>query len=62
MAEEFHDYTLFGTWWFLENIIYQQVWKEPIDPDSDSSPLKDVTKSHLFLGQNASDEAITIAE
>lgn len=62
MESEFHKYTLSGTWWFLENIIYQQVWKEPMDPDNPSSQLKNITKSRLILGQNADGEAITIGD
>lgn len=62
MDAEFHNYTLSGTWWFLENLIYQQVWKEPVDPDDPSSSLKNITKSHLILGQNSDGDAITIGD
>ncbi|MDR1906823.1 MAG: hypothetical protein LBQ03_01205 [Puniceicoccales bacterium] len=61
-AEEFHEYALSGPWWYLDNMIYQQTWKEPIDPSDDGSALGDVKKSHLILGQNSDGEAITIGE
>jgi hypothetical protein len=61
-AEEFHRYTLSGPWWYLNNLIYQQVWKEPVNPNNDDSALGDVKKSHLILGQDADGDAITIGE
>jgi hypothetical protein len=61
-AEEFHRYTLSGPWWYLNNLIYQQVWKEPVNPDTDDSTLGDVKKSHLILGQDANGDAVTIGE
>ncbi|MDR0740152.1 MAG: hypothetical protein LBF34_00380 [Puniceicoccales bacterium] len=60
--EEFHRYTLSGPWWYLNNLIYQQVWKEPLNPNDDDSALGDVKKSHLILGQDAEGNAVTIGE
>ncbi|MDR3317754.1 MAG: hypothetical protein LBS71_03040 [Puniceicoccales bacterium] len=62
VMEEFHQYTLSGAWWYLENIIYQQIWKEPLNPNDDGSVLTDISKSHLILGQNLNGDAITIGE
>ncbi|MDR2812397.1 MAG: hypothetical protein LBB05_01215 [Puniceicoccales bacterium] len=61
-AEEFHRYTLSGPWWYLDNLIYQQIWKEPVNPNDDDSTLGNIRKSHLVLGQDVDGNAITIGE
>jgi hypothetical protein len=61
-AEECHRYTLSGPWWYLDNLIYQQNWKEPTNPSDDDSALGNVLKSHLILGQDSDGNAITIGE
>jgi hypothetical protein len=61
-SEEFHRYTLSGPWWYFDNLIYQQIWKEPVNPNDADSTLENVQKSHLILGQNADGDAITIGE
>ncbi|MDR1366833.1 MAG: hypothetical protein LBJ13_02925 [Puniceicoccales bacterium] len=61
-VEEFHRYTLSGPWWYLDNLIYQQTWKEPVNPNDDGSTLGDVKKSHLILGQDIDGNAVTIDE
>ncbi|MDR1591071.1 MAG: hypothetical protein LBR92_03705 [Puniceicoccales bacterium] len=61
-VEEFHRYTLSGSWWYLDSLIYQQVWKEPVNPNADDSTLSNVQKSHLILGQDSDGNAITIGE
>jgi hypothetical protein len=61
-GEEFQRYELAGPWWYLDNIIYQQQWKEPSDWDDGNSALCDVAKSHLILGQGSDGNPITIGE
>ncbi|MDR2200996.1 MAG: hypothetical protein LBN94_02730 [Puniceicoccales bacterium] len=61
-GEEFQCYTLSGPWWYLDNIIYQQLWKEPSDSNDDNSTLNDVHRSHLILGQDVDGNAISIGE
>jgi hypothetical protein len=61
-ASEEYEYEISGAWWYLENLIYQQAWKEPIDPSESSSPLYDVYKSRVILGQGISGTRINIGE
>ncbi|MDR1303531.1 MAG: hypothetical protein LBJ81_02835 [Puniceicoccales bacterium] len=61
-GEEFRRYELGGPWWYLDNIIYQQLWKEPSDWDDADAPLNDVPKSHLILGQGSDGDPISIGE
>lgn len=60
--QETDKYELSGAWWYLENLIYQQAWKEPVDPTDTSSDLYDVYKSRVILGQDISGKSITIGE
>ncbi len=60
--QETDKYELSGAWWYLENLIYQQAWKEPVDPTNTSSDLYDVYKSRVILGQDISGKSITIGE
>jgi hypothetical protein len=60
--EEGYAYEVAGMWWYLENIIYQQAWKEPIDPDAASPSMRSVYKSRVILGQSASGERINIGQ
>ncbi|MDR0590797.1 MAG: hypothetical protein LBG09_03035 [Puniceicoccales bacterium] len=62
VGEEFRRYELGGPWWYLDSIIYQQLWKEPSDWDDAAAPLSDVPKSHLILGQGSDGDPITIGE
>jgi hypothetical protein len=59
---EAYRYEISGPWWYLENIIYQQPWKEPVDPSASSPNLHDVYRSRVILGQSISGNAITIGE
>ncbi|MDR0728431.1 MAG: hypothetical protein LBF21_02385 [Puniceicoccales bacterium] len=51
-----------GPWWFLEQTIYQQKWKESSDTSSEDSPLQDVYKSHLILGQDENGQALSLGQ
>lgn len=62
VSGEAQQYTLSGSWWYLEQIIYQQNWMEPTNPDDEESTLKEVAKSHLILGQDVNGLALTIGE
>lgn len=57
---EDHHYEASGTWWYLENLIYQQQWNAPIDPSNPDSELHEVFKSHIILGQDISGNRISI--
>lgn len=57
---EYIEYRMSGPWWQLENLIYQQIWKEPIDSDSDEIETRDITKTRLILGQDINGDNITI--
>jgi hypothetical protein len=57
---ENHSYEASGAWWFLENLIYQQMWKIPVDSQDPDSQLTNIYKGHIILGQNLSGEKITI--
>ncbi|MDR1255763.1 MAG: hypothetical protein LBJ94_02470 [Puniceicoccales bacterium] len=57
---ENHSYEASGAWWFLENLIYQQAWKMPVDSQDPDSQLTNVYKGHVILGQDLSGEKITI--
>jgi hypothetical protein len=46
----------------LENLIYQQAWKEPVDPEENDSTLYNVYKSRVILGQDISGTRITIGQ
>ncbi|MDR1433081.1 MAG: hypothetical protein LBI61_01935 [Puniceicoccales bacterium] len=59
---EEYTYEVSGGWWYLENLIFQQAWKEPIDPTASSPTLGDVYKSRVILGQDLSSARITIGE
>ena len=60
--QETDKYELSGAWWYLENLIYQQAWKQPVDPTDTSTDLYDVYKSRVILGQDISGKAITIGD
>lgn len=59
---EDHKYEVSGSWWYLENLIYQQAWKEPIDTSDPESQLKNIFRGHVILGQDLSGEKIPIGE
>jgi hypothetical protein len=59
---EAYQYEVSGVWWYLENLIYQQAWKEPIDPVDDSPTLYNVYKSRVILGQDISGAQLSIGE
>lgn len=49
---EKQHYEASGSWWFLENLIYQQNWSLPINPADADSELHNVLKSRIILGQD----------
>ncbi|MDR1414070.1 MAG: hypothetical protein LBI56_04010 [Puniceicoccales bacterium] len=59
---EFYEYEISGVWWYLENIVYQQAWKESTDYDDPSPALSNVYKSRIILGQNVDGTLVTIGE
>ncbi len=59
---EKQQYEASGSWWYLENLIYQQQWNEPIDSSDPDSELQNVLKSHIILGQDISGNKLTIGE
>jgi hypothetical protein len=59
---EAYQYELSGVWWYLENLIYQQAWKEPIDPTENSPTLYDVYKSRVILGLDISGTQLSIGQ
>jgi hypothetical protein len=59
---ETHRYEASGAWWFLENLIYQQAWKVPIDSDDPDSQLTTIYKGHIILCQGTSGERVTIGD
>lgn len=62
VRQEFQQYVISGAWWQLEHLMYQQVWKEPLDPTSEDSLLVDITKTRVILGQNLDGDQMTIGE
>lgn len=59
---ENQQYEASGGWWYLENLIYQQQWNEPIDPSNPDSDLQNVLKSRIILGQDINGDKISIGE
>ncbi|MDR2776486.1 MAG: hypothetical protein LBB17_00350 [Puniceicoccales bacterium] len=59
---EAYQYEVSGFWWYLENLIYQQAWKEPIDPMEDSPTLYNVYKSRVILGLDISGVQLSIGQ
>ncbi|MDR2779142.1 MAG: hypothetical protein LBB16_02545 [Puniceicoccales bacterium] len=59
---EAYVYEVSGVWWYLENLIYQQAWKEPIDPTEDPPTLYNVYKSKVILGLDISGSLVTIGQ
>ncbi|MDR3143751.1 MAG: hypothetical protein LBT57_02820, partial [Puniceicoccales bacterium] len=58
----YQRHVISGPWWFLEQTIYQQKWKESSDSSSEYSQLRDVYKSHLILGQDENGQALTLGQ
>jgi len=58
----FRNYLVSGPWYFLERTIYQQKWKESSNSSVADSPLQDVYKSHLILGQDENGNPLTIGQ
>lgn len=46
-------YELAGPWWYLDDLVYQQGWKQLSDFGDPLSPLTEVDRSRLLLGMNA---------
>ncbi|MDR2668071.1 MAG: hypothetical protein LBB38_03470 [Puniceicoccales bacterium] len=59
---EDHEYGIYGPWWHLESIVYQQPWNIAIDPDDQDSQLAATMKSHIILGQNQNGEQLTMRQ
>ncbi|MDR2603597.1 MAG: hypothetical protein LBC11_03510 [Puniceicoccales bacterium] len=59
---EAYQYEVSGAWWYLENLIYQQAWKEPIDPTESSPTLYNVYKSRVILGLDISGTQLSIGQ
>jgi hypothetical protein len=59
---EAYQYEMSGVWWYLENLIYQQAWKEPIDPTESSPTLYNVYKSRVILGLDISGTQLSIGQ
>lgn len=51
-TEELASYTVSGPWWQLDNLIFQDDRKVPIDPDDATSELQTVFTSHVVLFQD----------
>ena len=60
--EEEYEYEVSGPWWYLENIIYQQAWNEPIDAELQDPVLHSVYKSRVIIGQNINGESLTVGD
>ena len=61
-GRKYARYVSKNAWYDLERIVFQQVWKTPSDPSSADSPLGDVLKSRVILGQNASGQKQSVSE
>lgn len=55
-------YEVWGPFWELESIIYQQLWKMRTDPADPNGSLRDIYKSHIILGQSMDGKSLTLAE
>jgi hypothetical protein len=60
--DEEYYYEISGGWWYLENLIYQQAWKEPDNPSVSSPTFYNVYKSRVILGQDISGSSLTIGD
>ncbi|MDR1414141.1 MAG: hypothetical protein LBI56_04400 [Puniceicoccales bacterium] len=60
--EEAYEYEVSGVWWYLENLVYQQAWRESADYDDPSPTLHNVYKSRIILGQDVDGTLLTIGE
>lgn len=44
-------YKLVGPWWYLDDLVFQQNWKQLQDFSDEDSSLLDVTRSRVVIGQ-----------
>ena len=54
--EEYQDYQVLGPFWYLDNLVYQQLWTIK---DADHND-EQVYKSRVILGQNAAGAKVTV--
>ncbi|HQU08714.1 MAG TPA: hypothetical protein PLV25_01995 [Opitutales bacterium] len=59
---ECQQYELQGPLWFLEHLVYQQLWNEAIDPNNPDSAVKPIYKGRIILGQSDSGAPIGCTE
>ena len=52
-AHESRVYELAGPWWYLENLVFQQTWKEAKNLEDPESDLISIEKGRVILGQDA---------
>ncbi len=52
-------YELAGPWWYLEDLVFQQDWKQLQDFDDDASGLVNVSRSRVVIGQDVDGEKIS---
>ncbi len=60
--KKFIDYELKGPFWYLENTVYQQAWKEIEKIKSNELSFKEVYKSRIILGQSSKGERLLASE
>lgn len=58
---ESKEYQVYGPWYALESLIYQQPWHIASDPTDPESTLIVTNKSHVILGQNLNGNIISIS-
>ena len=51
-------YEVSGPWWYLQNLVFQQDWKEAQNPQDSESTLIKIQKGRLILGQDINNKTI----
>lgn len=55
-------YTIAGPWWYLEDLVFQQQWKQLSDFTNSNSPLADVYRSRVVIGQSEAGAKLNSAQ
>jgi hypothetical protein len=59
---EGRNYVVAGPWWYLENLVYQQVWSYITAYHEDTAQTHTAQKGRVILGQDETGQAITAAQ
>lgn len=58
----FRTYEVWGPFWDLESIIYQQLWRSFANSNSKDGSLQESYRSHIILGQKVDGTQLTLSE